>query len=211
MRAGLCALAVSLHVTAHARPTAPGDPGPASVSGSAGGTCIAIGLPSVRGVDGNASSLAGSLRELIASFLTGPSLRTVSLDARLASMALEEAAQKECGLLLTVTATRQKHAGRFGRVMGQAAGAAAWHLPYGGTAATAVTRTAAITAAVAASTLASETRSKDELQVEYRLVATDGRLVREGLDRAKAKSDGEDLLTPLVERLAESVLAAVAK
>jgi len=210
-RAGLCALVTFIHLPAPAALAAHAAAGGATAVAAGQPACIAISLPSIRGIDGNATEVARSLRELIASFLTGPSLRAISLDARLPALALEEAGQKECGFLLTATATRQKHTGRFGRVMGQAAGAAAWHLPYGSGVATAATRTAVVTGAVAVSTFAAETRAKDEMQVEYRLVAADGSVVRDGIDRAKAKSDGEDLLTPIVERLAGIVLAAMTK
>jgi hypothetical protein len=53
--------------------------------------------------------------------------------------------------------------------------------------------------------MASNTRAKDELQLEYRLVSDSGALVRDGKEGAKAKADGEDLLTPLVERMAIAV------
>ena len=45
-------------------------------------TCIAITVPSVRGVDGNASDVGSGLRELFATFLTGPSMRVMPLDDR---------------------------------------------------------------------------------------------------------------------------------
>jgi outer membrane lipoprotein SlyB len=94
-------------------------------------------------------------------------------------------------------------------VLGDAAGAAAWHLPYGGSTATSTAvRTAAIAGTAAASTIASNTRAKDEMQIEYRLTSGNGVALREGKDRAKASSDGEDLVTPLVERMAGVVAAA---
>jgi hypothetical protein len=56
--------------------------------------------------------------------------------------------------------------------------------------------------------MASNTRAKDELQIEYRLASSAGVTLREGKDRAKASADGEDLVTPLVERMAGAVAAA---
>jgi hypothetical protein len=153
-----------------------------------------------------------SLRDLMASFLTGPSLRTVVIDARLATQAAEEARQKDCGAILTITLTRKKSGGGvLGRVVGNAAGAAAWHLPYGGSAGTTAARSAAIAGAAATSTLASNTKAKDELHIEYRLSFAGADAAHEGNDSIKAKADGEDLLTPLVERMATAVAAAVAK
>jgi hypothetical protein len=173
--------------------------------------CVALPLPNVRGADGNATDLSTSLRDLVSSYLTGPSLRTVTLDARLAEQALEEARQKDCPTVLTITLTRKKSGGgAFGRALGDAAGAAAWHMPYGGSAATTAARSAAIAGSAAVSSIASNTRAKDEMLIEYRV--SDGpSTMRNGQDRAKAKTDGEDLVTPLVERMAAAVAAAVAQ
>jgi hypothetical protein len=171
--------------------------------------CIALPLPTLRGADGTATELAGGLRDLVASFLKGPSLRTVALEARLADQALEEARARGCNTVLAITLIRKKGGGGLGQMLGNAAGAAAWHMPYGGsTAASTVVRSAAIAGTAAVSSIASNTKAKDELQIEYRLASDAGATVREGKDRAKAKADGEDLVTPLVERMAGVVAAA---
>jgi hypothetical protein len=174
--------------------------------------CIAVPLPSVRGAEGSATELATAVRDLVLSYLTGPSLRAVALDARLAAQALEEARQKECGTVLTITVTRKKSGGSgFGRALGDAAGAAAWHVPYGHSAASTAARGAAMAGSAAVSSLASNTRVKDELLIEYRLSANGRTALREGRDSAKAKSDGEDLVTQLVERMATATADAVAE
>lgn len=173
--------------------------------------CIALPLPTLRGADGTASELANGLRDLVSSFLKGPSLRTIPLEARLPDQALEEAREQGCPAVLRITLTRKKGGrGGLGRALGNAAGAAAWHLPYGGSSAksTAI-RGAAIAGTAAVSTIASNTRAKDEMQIEYHLASGDGSTPREGNDRAKASADGEDLVTPLVERMAGIVAAAV--
>jgi hypothetical protein len=199
----LCAL-----VTAAAGPAA----AQSTAAPSASARCVALPLPTLRGAESSATELAGGLRDLVASFLKGPSLRTVPLEARLADQALEEARAQGCGTMLTITLSRKKggNGGGIGRLLSGAAGAAAWHLPYGGSAAksTAV-RSAAIAGTAAASTLASNTTAKDELQIEYRLSSGTGAALREGKDGAKAKADGEDLVTPLVERMAGVIAGAL--
>ena len=88
--------------------------------------CIAIMLPSARGVDGDATAFSTSLRELFMSYLTGPSLRAIALDAKLPAQAIEEARQKECGYVLLSTVTRVRHeGGGVGKALGRAAGTAA--------------------------------------------------------------------------------------
>jgi hypothetical protein len=183
--------------------------GPRQSPPSSGATCIALPLPSLRGAEGSSTEVATSVRDLVSTYLTGPSLRTVALDARLTDQAIEEARQKTCGSLLTITLTRKRSSGGgFGRVLGEAAGAAAWQLPYGANATASVARRAAIAGSTAVSSMASNTRAKDELQLEYRLMSDAQTVLRDGKDAAKAKADGEDLLTPLVERMA-TIVASV--
>jgi hypothetical protein len=54
-------------------------------------------------------------------------------------------------------------------------------------------------------------RTKDELTLSYRLESPGGTVLLEKSDKRKAKSDGEDLLTPLAQRAAEAVANAAAK
>ena len=172
------------------------------------GHCIGVPLPSLRGAEGDTSALATSVREIVSTFLTGPSIRIVPLDARLAQPALDEARQKSCETVLTLTLTRKRSGGGgVGRVVGSAAGAAAWHVPYSGAASA-----AARGAAAAASDLAANTQAKDEWALEYRLAPTQGtKPLSSGTEKLKANSDGEDVVTPLVEKMATAVYAAVTK
>ena len=170
--------------------------------------CIAVPLPSLRGAEGDTSALATSVREIVSTFLTSPSVKIVPLEARLAQPALDEARQKSCETVLTLTLTRKRSGGGgMGRVVGSAAGAAAWHVPYTGAASA-----AARGAAAAASDLAANTQAKDEWSLEYRLAPTAGaKALASGNEKLKANSDGEDVVTPLVERMATAVYAAVVK
>jgi hypothetical protein len=176
--------------------------------------CIAIVLPNVQGVEGNATEFATAVRELFVSYLTGPSLKALALDARLPSQANEEARQKQCGRVLSVSLTRKaggEGGGWFGRAVGQAGTQVAWGMP-GGSLGSAAARGATAAAAQAVSEIASGTKARDEVQMEYKLTSLEG---KEGLapkkDKAKAKSDGEDLLTPLVAKAAEAIAAAASR
>jgi hypothetical protein len=172
-------------------------------------------LPSATGVDGDAMTFANSLRDLFAGYLTGPSVRAINLEAPLASQAIEEARRKECDyVLLTKVAKKRDGGGGWGKVLGQAAGSAAYYgVPYyGGGAAAAATRGAIVAGAHAVSTLASTTRAKDELTLEFRLGTVDTvQRAAPKVEKAKAKSDGEDLLTPLVEKAAEAIAGAIVR
>ena len=193
-----------------------------AVSASAAGTppapqtdmiCTAIVLPAVEGIDGDSAAVASSLRAMFVSYLTGPSMKSVPLDARLASQAIEEARMKECPLVLTVTLVR-KHSGGGNSVagaVGRAAGTAAYYIPGGSVAGSAAIHGAAA-GVEAAGYAAASTRAKDEMRLDYSVKSVSGTVILPvKSDKAKAKSDGEDLLTPLVARASEAIGAAVAK
>jgi len=181
-----------------------------SAAAPAPSRCIAIVLPSVQGVEGDATAFGASLRELFASFLRGPSMQVVLLDARLASHAVEEARQKQCAHLLTATLTRKRGGsggGMLGSVLGQAGSSMAWGIPGGGVGG-AVARGAAVATTQAISELASSTKARDEVRLDYRLTSLEGKAeLGPTTDKAKAKADGEDLLTPMVERAAHAIVA----
>jgi hypothetical protein len=190
--------------------TAAAQDAPVAAPPSASGTCIAMSLPSVQGADGSATDLAAAVRNLFTSFLQGPAVTVVPLDARLTLQANEEARQKSCAHVLVVSLTRKRGGGRvLGRALGQAAGTAAWFTPVASVGA-AVARSAALAGAQAAADIAANTRAKDEMRLEYRLLTTEGRVVvKPKEEKAKASADGEDLLTPLVQTASEAIAAVV--
>ena len=199
--AGLCLVCASAAAAQEA---------PAAAAPSSPGTCIAMALPSVKGAE-DATQLATAVRDLFTSYLQGPSIKFVALDARLALQATEEARQKSCNQMLVASVTRKRGGGGggLGRAIAQAGSTAAWYAPVGNVG-TAVARGAVIAGAQAASEIAASTKAKDELQIEYRLVSTDGKvIVKPKEEKAKASVDGEDLLTPLVQTVSESIAAAV--
>ena len=173
-------------------------------------TCIAIVLPSVKGVEGNATEVANAVRDLFASYLNGPAIRTIALDARLASQAATEAAQKDCPQMLTVSLVRSHSGGVLGKAFGQGASVAGWYVPGGASVGAAVARGAAAGGAQAVGTIVASTSAKDEMRLEYTIAPVDaaGRGSTH-TEKAKAKADREDLLTPLVEHAAGAILAAV--
>jgi hypothetical protein len=188
---------------------AQGDP---DTQAAADGACIAVVLPSAQGISGDAVTFSESLRELLISYLNGPSLRAIPLQARLASQALEEARQKNCGHVLLTSVTRERDEGStFGRIFKEAAApAAAYGLPAGGGAGQAAVRGAVIGGAHAVSSMARTSKARDEVTLEYRVGRADTVMQATARrDSAKAKTDGEDLLTPLVEKAAESIASSV--
>ena len=72
----------------------------------------------------------------------------------------------------------------------------------------AATRVAAGIALSATRGMAGSVRACDELTLEYRLEGADGTVLVRRTGKRRARTDGEDLLTPLAERAAEEFLAA---
>jgi hypothetical protein len=160
----------------------------------------------------NSEDAVAAVGEVFKRYLAGPKVRLESLTARLASQAGEEAREKHCDYVLytTVAQERKTSSGFLGRIAAGALQNGASQVA--ANASSTGTRVAASAAAGgAASTYyySSFTRSSDRLTLTARLEAADGTLVSEKTEKRKASSDGEDLLTPLVERAAETIVGAV--
>jgi hypothetical protein len=170
-------------------------------------TCISIVLPAVQGVPGNGPDVATGLRDLMVSYLTGPSVKVVTLDARLPSQAAIEAKEKGCEPMLVMNLTRKAAGHGLTKALGQAAGYSSWYLPGGGTVASATARAVSVVGLQTVSSLASSTKAKDEVHLQYRLQSSGGQ-VQFGpkTETQKASTDGEDLLTPVVTRAAEAIV-----
>lgn len=177
-------------------------------------TRICLAPTAVETSVGDATLAANALRETFASFLTGPSLRPQPLTARLASQVREEARQSSCPYLLLTTFNhthKQGGGGLLGRMAAGAAQQGAWEA--GATSGSAVGRVAGQAAYGAAGQAAynyvASVHAKDEVTLVYRLETADGKVLIEKTDKRKAKMDGEDLLTPMVQQASEAVVGAI--
>ena len=171
---------------------------------------IGLVLPKVQVTAGDAAQTAEAVRNSFASHLNAPNVEVVTLNAASA----EEARQKQCDYMLSVSMTVKKGGGgsMFGRSIGNIAGAAAGHIPGGSTAGSAAARSATIAGVYTAATIAENTKAKDELSLDYRVDYADRpSTLLADTAKAKAKADGEDILTPQVEKAAQAILAAVRK
>ena len=164
-------------------------------------------------VTGNTEAAVTAVRETFTSFLTGPTLSVTPLTARLQSQAREEAKQANCPyVLITSIKHQRKQDNKFlRRATGGAIEAGASQVL--GSARTAQARIAAGAAASAAQAVREVTysfKTKDEVELTYRLESVDGTALLDKKEKREAKADGEDVLTPLVERASEAVAAVVA-
>jgi hypothetical protein len=190
----------------------PGAAAFAQDSPQAGRICL---MPtSVQMVSGSSDAAVTAVRASFSSFLTGPSLGVVELKARLQSQAREEAKQANCPYVL-VTSMKQERKTDRGILRRATTGAieAGTSQVLGSARSTEarIAAGAASQAAAAAREVSYSFKTKDELELKYRLESAGGAVLLEKTEKRTAKSDGEDVLTPLVERASEAIAAQVAK
>ena len=209
------ALSLFLLLSSGAAAQSNGTPSTAPAPGSPVPTRICLAPATVEAVPGGFDPET-AVRETFTSFLTGPSLAVTPLQSRLVSQAREEAKLAGCAFLLLPTIKHERKTGGggfLGKVVagGVQQGALSASGAAGSTVGRAVASAAAGAAANAASDYAANSQVKDELTLKYRLESAAGKVLIEKADKRKAKSDGEDLLTPLVRPAAEAVAQAAAK
>jgi hypothetical protein len=158
-----------------------------------------------------------AVQETFTSFLTGPALSVKPLSSRLQSQARAEAKLDGCPYLLLPTLKHERKTSGGG-LIGKMASGAVQQGAYsvsgsaGSSVGRAVAGAAAGAATGAANEYASSSQVKDELTLSYRLESVPAAAVLlEESGKRKAKSDGEDLLTPLVQQASEAIVAAAAK
>ena len=157
-----------------------------------------------------------AVRDAFTSFLTGPTLSVQPLTARLQSQVRQEAKLADCKFLLltAIKHQRKKSGGILGKMVGGAVQQGAWAVS-GSVAGSVVGQVAAGVAAGAASSAISDyaanSKQTDELTLSYRLETDGGKVLVEKSEKRKARTDGDDVLTPLAQTAAEAIADALAK
>jgi hypothetical protein len=165
------------------------------------------------------------IRNAEVALMSGPAIEIAALDSHIAIQLQAEAQQKQCDyVLFSNVAVKHSSGGGFGK-FAKFGGVAASLTPVGaaargmgGVAAASAASAAASAAAQAAQQQAvsqlagfnGQIKSKDDVTVQYQLIATGqtAPLLQDSL-KGKAKSDGEDVLTPLLQQAATTVLTQV--
>ncbi|HEV2835991.1 MAG TPA: hypothetical protein VGW58_11770 [Pyrinomonadaceae bacterium] len=155
----------------------------------------------------NASNLATAVQTTLTDKLKAPNVEAIPIQATVLSQIEAEARQKECDYLVYATVSLKKGGGGFGSVFGNtAAQVAANTVGYGGSTA------AAIAANAAATTVAADIKARDELTVDVRLEKPGaGYPAFSKQYKGKAKSAGEDIVTPPTTQAAQGILEAATK
>ena len=190
---------------------------------------IGIAPPDAQLGQGNnaGSDYSTPIRNAEVALMNGPAVDIAALDSHIAMQLQAEAQQKQCDYILySSVAVKHSSGGGFGKFMKMAAPVASM-VPMagmgGGVGGAMAAQTAGMAASVAAqaaqeqalsqlSGFNGQIKSKDDVTVQYQLVALGqtSPVVQNTL-KGKAKSDGEDVLSPLLQQAATSVLTSVSK
>jgi hypothetical protein len=203
-------------------PAAAQDAAPAAAAAKAK---VGIVLPRAQLGQGNSGQDVGEpVRQLLISYMAGPVIELIPLQAKIPAQIEAEAQAQNCTHLL-YTSVEQKKAGKsMGKMFSMLAPAASMLPGLGGlggsgaivaSAATQVAATAAMQSAqddaIASLTQAQSgaVKARDEITMSYQFVTVGGAKppVEETL-KAKAESDGQNLLGPLAEQVATKAVSA---
>ena len=178
---------------------------------------IRIGLVGVKtGAVGDgltASDLAAAVQNTLMQYMKVPNLEVVALDAKLSSAIESEAKQKECDYVMIATASHKKGGGGFGGMFGQALGTAVGSVGLGHTGSTAgnIAGHIATQAIVTATSVSANVKAKDEISLDVKLNKIDGSSALAKVYKAKAKANGDDIITQVVEQAAQAAVAAAGR
>ena len=175
---------------------------------------VRVGLAQVKtgaiGEGMNASELAGAVQNTLSEYLKSPNVEVVALEAKLPSAIDAEAKSKECDYVIYASVSHKKGGGgfgMFGKALGSVVaqtGGGAW----GNTAANVAGAVAVNT--IAAATISQNVKSKDEITLDIKLTK-DGAPAFAKQYKQKAKGDGDDIITPIIEQAAQEILDAIGR
>ena len=185
---------------------------------------IGVAPPEAQVGQGNnaAADYSTPIRNAEVALMSGPAIEVAALDAHVAVQLQAEAQQKQCDYILFSSIAVKHSSGGFGK-FAKFGGMAASMTPVGAMAggmrgAAAAQAAAGMAASQAAQHQAmnqlagfnGQIKSKDDVTVQYLLVipGQSTPVVQNSL-AGKAKSDGEDVLTPLLQQAATTVLTSV--
>jgi hypothetical protein len=154
----------------------------------------------------NAQNLAAAVQNTLQQNLKGTNVEAVVIEATGAAIQAE-AQQKQCDYIVFANVSHKKGGGGFGSVLSSSVGQVASNIGYGsGTAAVVATNT------VVAATVAQNIKNKDELTLDVRLERPTSQTPSFAQTfKGKAKSAGEDIITPLSQQAAQAIIASVGK
>ena len=197
--------------------SAPAADGPAAVGAKKPGT-VRIGLANVKtgsvGEGISAADLGTAVRNSLGEFLKGTKIEVINLEAKLPSAAGNEAKEKECDYVVYATVSHKKGGGGgfggFGKMLGSVVSQTG--IGHTGSVAGNIAGQLATTAIVTAASVSGNVKKKDELNLEMKVQsAADNSPALAKQFKAKAESDGDDIISTVVEQAAQAIIDAIGK
>ena len=177
---------------------------------------VRIGLANVKtGAVGSAISageLAAAVQNSLMQYLKAPNIEVVVLEAKLPSVIDGEAKEKECDYVIYANVSHKKGGGgfgSFGSTFGSAIGAVG--IGHTGSVAGNIAGQVATQAIVSASNVSANVKSKDEITLDVKLNQVGGAAALAKVYKAKAKSDGDDIISQVIEQAAQAIVTAVGR
>lgn len=180
---------------------------------------VRIGLAGVKtgsvGEGLNAAELAGAIQNTLAEYLKSPNVEIAALEAKLPQTLDAEAKSKECDYVIYAQVSHKKGGGGGFGMFKKLAPVLSSVTPMagmGGSVAGAVAGQVASTAIYTAAGVAGDVKSKDEITLDIKVNSAGGAAaVLASQFKQKAKSDGEDVISPIIEQAAQAILDATKK
>ncbi len=174
---------------------------------------VRVGLANVKtgavGEGLSAADLAAAIQNSLMEYLKTPRVEIVQLEAKLPSAIADEAKEKECDYVIYANVSHKKGGGGFGGMFSKVLAPAIGQTGLGSTGSTAgnVASAVATRSIVNAGSMSANVRSKDEITLDIKLVSSaDNSPALAKQYKGKAKSDGEDIISPLIEQAAQAIL-----
>jgi len=159
------------------------------------------------------NDLSAAIQNSLGDYLKGTKVEVVPLEAKLAAAQSAEAKEKECDYLLYATASHKKGGGGgfgFGKMLGQVVSQTG--IGHTGSTVGNIAGQVATTAIVTAGSMSGSVKSKDEIALDLRLLSvTDNNPALARQFKTRAKSDGDDIVSAIVEQVAQALIDAVGK
>ena len=172
---------------------------------------IRIGLANTKvgavGEGLSANDLSAAIRNTLAEYLKGTKIELVALEAKLPSALSEEAKEKQCDFVIFASVSHKKGGGGgFGKMLGKMSEVVSRQAIGSSDIGGQIARTTIVSAATASENV----KAKDEISLDFKLHQGESTVFGKQY-KAKAKSDGEDIISPMIEQVAQAILDAVGK
>lgn len=189
------------------------DAPPAVAAKKAGTIRVGVSVKTTAVGEGiTANDLSAAIQNTLGTYLKGTKIEIVPLEAKLAAALTGEAKEKECDFVLYASAAHKKGGGGFGFGKMLAQTVAQTGLGHTGSVAGNIAGQVATTAIVTAGSMSGNVKSKDELTLDLKVqspVDNSSPLTKQF--KAKAKSDGDDIISAVVEQAAQAILDVIGK